>query len=43
MTVTSSRPIAARRDYRRASRPNVVQLIPGRTPLPIGPRKEANG
>jgi hypothetical protein len=27
---------ASRRPDRRAARPNVVQLVPGRTPLPVG-------
>ena len=43
MTVKTTRPDATRRQNRRPTRANVVQLIPGRTPLPIGPRKEANG
>jgi hypothetical protein len=42
MTTQSNRTVTAiRRPYRRAARPNIVRLVPGRTPLPIGPRKEA--
>ena len=39
MTAASARTVTrAERPYKRVARPNVVQLIPGRTPLPIDPR-----
>jgi hypothetical protein len=39
MTAASARTVTpAKRPYKRVARPNVVQLIPGRTPQPIGPR-----
>ena len=40
MTAKSVRTIAPSRRPNRTARPNVVKLIPGQTPLPIGPRSE---
>ena len=43
MTTKTLRPDSgARRPYRRAARPNIVHLLSGTTPLPVGPRPEGS-
>jgi hypothetical protein len=38
MTARPTTVDAARRPHRRTGKPNIVQLIPGQSPLPLGSR-----
>jgi hypothetical protein len=40
MTARTTTVNPARRPHRRTTKPNIVKLIPGKTPLPLGSRIE---